>query len=108
VNSAAGAIGNIVFEGNEVDLRMSESRIIGAGVVTLRPANASQAIAIGSPEGVDTQNVLNLDMQELRAFQNGFNQFIVGHESSTAAGTASPSSPNWKPGSAAPSPNTSR
>lgn len=78
---ALGAGGHLVIEGNEIDLQMPDESISGVGNVTLRPALMSQAMAILSPQGALTNNVLNLETTELAKFADGFSSFTFGHVS---------------------------
>lgn len=76
-----GVGSNLVIEGNEIDLQMPDESISGVGNVTLRPATMSQAMAILSPQGALTNNVLNLETAELAKFADGFSSFTFGHVS---------------------------
>ena len=80
-----GAGSNLVIEGNEIDLQMPDESISGVGNVTLRPALMSQAMAILSPQGALTSNVLNLETTELAKFADGFSSFTFGHVSGARA-----------------------
>jgi hypothetical protein len=74
-----GTSGDVWLQADEIDLSMSESTFRGQGLVTLLPTTVSLQMALGSPQQADTENVLNLETQELRSFADGFSGFVIGH-----------------------------
>ena len=85
--------GNLLLEGNEIDLNMATNAVVGTGTVTLRTANAANAIELGSFDGAGINNAaLNLSMGELRTLGEGFSRIVIGHASAGHAAAAAAAS----------------
>ncbi|ANT65946.1 calcium-binding protein [Prosthecochloris sp. CIB 2401] len=70
--------GDLYLQADEIELELPEESIVGTGTVTFKPATYGLDIAIGSPAGAGTDNVLNLETDELATLHDGFSDIVIG------------------------------
>jgi hypothetical protein len=81
--------GDLFVEADEISFLWGGESVVGSGVLTLRPTTVNSAIEIGTPPHSNTASTLNIDINEIQAFADGFSKIVIGHESGGhAAGNA--------------------
>ncbi|MGB0382230.1 MAG: hypothetical protein ACPGJH_05095, partial [Alphaproteobacteria bacterium] len=74
----AGVAGTIEIEADEITFGQSADGISGAGEVILRQTTRTNNIAIGLTS--EQAGQLDITLDELNAFADGFSQYTIGHE----------------------------